>query len=273
MISWIEEWVDTKFSIFQEDAEQLLLSPSTLQAYAEPPPDVTTSLQAHLDGLVAESSRQGELQAHITAALQDKALCQHLRVELNRRMQALGFSTAQISKINHQQIEKVRYICEAKQRLRMEHAVRTKPAQEPRFVFGVVTALGYKGRPGEMANLCLPESTTWAAFLRVLTEATATWQATENGFPKGYTIDDGRWQYLIVQPRPDKFHSLDNEKDYLRLKRVLKEGKTVTVWHVRICFAMVSWTSRERQANTKCHLGDHSEAGHRAEREARSFSS
>lgn len=112
------------------------------------------------------------------------------------------------------------------------------PAQ---FTINVVTLLRPDGRVDSIETYYLDATSDWPGLLAQLKNATANWQAVNDGHTDGYTLKDGNWLYQICDemhvPQKEMYDLVDG-KDYAKLRKLLNEGKGkgkvgVLIWHVR----------------------------------------
>lgn len=83
----------------------------------------------------------------------------------------------------------------------------------------------------------LPRLASWRDLQDLLTRTTATWQAEEAGYPKGYGLKHGKWLYQTFESSVPQKHTYDlvavHQYHEMRSK-MDKMGVSVLVWHVRL---------------------------------------
>ena len=71
----------------------------------------------------------------------------------------------------------------------------------------------------------------------VLSKMSLSWQATQAGYPHGYSLEDGKWVYQLTKksiPRKE-LHDLKTAQQYREMQnKMKKENLGILVWHEKI---------------------------------------
>ncbi|KAK5016672.1 hypothetical protein LTR16_003113 [Cryomyces antarcticus] len=188
-------------------------------------------LTFHIQSIDAEVARSEFIKARLDSASRDPTLVTTVSSVLDARLKAAGCSAAAFNRSELKDLRvKVAYL---------HHLLEKKGQRDhphPRFAIHVVTALHLNGRPQlqHIRTLFPPLSASWLDFQRILSDATATWQAAEAGHPHGYTLGSGKWMYYVVRNNipSENYTSLVNETGYGRMRRLVCEEQVgLLFWH------------------------------------------
>ncbi|KAK5137903.1 hypothetical protein LTR08_006672 [Meristemomyces frigidus] len=124
-------------------------------------------------------------------------------------------------------------------------ATSTSPSPTVKtFAISTVSSVSSNGNPNTLVHTHLPDNTSWPEHQRAAQAATNNWQAADDGFAQGYSLEDGKWLYLIVaggipQTAP---HDLSTETEYIALREALAAAKDIkiVIWHERLWTASLA---------------------------------
>ncbi|TKA66979.1 hypothetical protein B0A49_07153 [Cryomyces minteri] len=197
-------------------------------------------LTFHIQSIDAEVARLGFIKARLDSTSLDPTLVTTVSNILDARLKAAGCSAAAFDRSELKNLRvKVAYL---------NHLLEKKKQRDhprPCFAIHVVTALHLNGRPQlrHMRTLFPPLCASWLEFQRILSDATATWQAAEAGHPHGYTLGSGKWMYYVVRnniPSRD-YTSLVNEAGYSRMHKLVREERVgLLFWHELVARASLA---------------------------------
>ncbi|KAK3700569.1 hypothetical protein LTR37_015897 [Vermiconidia calcicola] len=120
--------------------------------------------------------------------------------------------------------------------VRAEQKRPLEPAFET-FTINLVDVLMEDGGSANMATRHINKNTSWNMVQEVLSKMSLSWQATQAGYPHGYSLEDGKWLYQFTKrsiPRKE-LHDLKTAQQYREMQnKMRKEGLGILVWHEKV---------------------------------------